>query len=74
MQPVRITATTTFTITLDLDSTSFGDYERQGLVENVKVAKKVSFHSWEESFKNPAASTQYGMMEPPDLGKFGRSE
>jgi hypothetical protein len=31
-------------------------------------------HSWEKSFSNPAASTAYGFMEPPDLGKFGRSE
>jgi len=31
-------------------------------------------HSWEQSFANPAASTAYGMMEPPDLSKFGRSE
>ena len=31
-------------------------------------------HSWEQSFANPAASTAYGFMEPPDLAKFGRSE
>lgn len=73
-KPIRITSTTTFTFTLDLDSTGFSEYQRQGVVENVKVPKTVSFHSWEQSFKNPAASAQYGMMEPPDLAKFGRSE
>jgi len=59
---------------LDLNSSGFGDYLRQGLVENVKVAKDVSFHSFEESYKNPSKSTNYGMLEPPDLAKFGRSE
>ena len=73
-KPIRITSTTTFAFTLDLDSTNFSDYLRQGVVENIKVPKTVSFHSWEQSFKNPAASAQYGMMEPPDLAKFGRSE
>lgn len=61
-------------ITLELDSREFGDYKRQGQVENVKVAKKVSFHSWAQSFKNPVASSQYGMLETPDLAKFGRSD
>jgi hypothetical protein len=31
-------------------------------------------HSWAQSFANPSASTEYGMMQPPDLSKFGRSE
>ncbi len=73
-QPIKIKSTTPQTITLELDSSGFGDYERQGLVENVKVPNTVSFHSWEQSYKNPAASTQYGFLEPPDLAKFGRSE
>jgi ubiquitin-activating enzyme E1 len=73
-KPIKIIATTVFTITLDIDSTSFGDYVRQGVVENIKVAKTVPFHSWADSFKNPAGSSQYGMLETPDLSKFGRSE
>jgi hypothetical protein len=31
-------------------------------------------HSWDKSFSNPAASTEFGMLNPPDLSKFGRSE
>jgi hypothetical protein len=31
-------------------------------------------HSWEKSFANPSASTEFGMLNPPDLSKFGRSE
>ena len=73
-KPIKITGTTTFTITLDLDSSSFSDYQRQGVVENQKVPKKVEFHSWAQSYKNPAGSSQYGMLETPDLAKFGRSE
>jgi len=69
-----ITKTTPFTFTLDLDSSSFGDYKRQGTVENVKVAKPFPMHSWEKSFANPSASTEFGMLNPPDLSKFGRSE
>lgn len=61
-------------MTLDINSTQFGDYTRQGLVENVKVPQKVAFHSFEESFKNPAASSPEGMLITPDLAKFGRSE
>jgi ubiquitin-activating enzyme E1 len=72
--PFKITATTKHTFTLDLDSSSFGDYVRQGVVENKKVAKPLEFHSWDKSFKNPAGSSQYGMLETPDLAKFGRSE
>ena len=67
-------ATTIHTFTLELDSSKFGDYTRQGLVENVKVPKKVEYHPWAQSYKNPAASSQYGMLEVPDLSKFGRCE
>jgi len=38
------------------------------------VPKKVAFHEWTQSFGNPAASSDFGMLETPDLAKFGRSE
>jgi Ubiquitin-activating enzyme E1 four-helix bundle len=44
------------------------------LVENVKVPKKVSYHSLKQSLHNPIASSQYGMLETPDLRYFGRSD
>ena len=34
----------------------------------------MSFHAWEQSFKNPVASSGEGMLALPDLAKFGRSE
>jgi ubiquitin-activating enzyme E1 len=63
-----------FSFKLLVDSTNFGAYERQGLVENVKVPKKVSYHSLKQSLHNPIASSQYGMLETPDLRYFGRSD
>jgi len=73
-EPIEILSTTVYTITLKLDSSKFTDYLRQGTIENIKVPKKVAFDSWEKSYKNPAASTAHGFIEPPDLAKFGRSE
>jgi len=72
--PYKIIKTTKHTFTLELDSTGFGDYAKQGIVENKKVAKPVQFHAWKDSFKNPAGSSQFGMLETPDLAKFGRSD
>lgn len=72
--PYKICATTKHTVTIELDSRGFSPYTRQGLVENVKMPKEVSHHSWAESFVNPVASSQFGMLETPDLSKFGRSE
>ena len=45
--PFKIIKTTKHTFTLELDSSNFGEYTRQGLVENKKVPKPVEFHSWE---------------------------
>lgn len=73
-QPIKIVDTTVYTITLDIDSTKFADYSRQGYCENVKVPKKVEFHDWATSYVNPVASTVDGMLPVPDLGKFGRSD
>ena len=72
--PFKITKTTKHTFTIDCDSSGFGEYKRQGVVENKKVAKPMEFHSWEQSYQNPAGSSQYGMLETPDLSKFGRSD
>jgi ubiquitin-activating enzyme E1 len=62
-----------YEFTLELDSTDFGEYLRQGIVENVKVPLNISFHSLSQSVQNPAASSKYGLMEP-DLRTIGRSE
>ena len=56
-EPLKILSTKKDSFVVDLNSTGFTDYSRQGVVENVKVAKKVPFHSWNQSFKNPVASS-----------------
>jgi ubiquitin-activating enzyme E1 len=73
-EPVKITVINGYSFKIDVDSTGFKPYHREGLVESVKVPKKVSFHSLAQSIKNPVASSQYGMLETPDLRFFGRSE
>ena len=55
-----------------LDSSKFGQYSRQGLVENIKVPKASSYHDLETSYKNPSASAG-GYIQDCDLRNFGRS-
>ena len=73
-EPIPIEVIDGFSFKLAIDTTKFKEYKREGLVENVKVAKKIQFHSLKESMKNPVASSQYGMLETPDLRFFGRSD
>ena len=74
LPPTEIEIIDGFSFKLKVDATGFGAYTREGLVENVKVPKKVAFHSLKQSLHNPIASTQYGMLETPDLRYFGRSD
>jgi len=73
-QPATIEVIDGFSFKLNVNTTNFTPYHRQGLVENVKVPKTVAYHSLKQSITNPAASAQYGMLETPDLRFFGRSE
>lgn len=74
LPPTQIEVVNGFSFKVKVDATKFAPYQRQGLVENVKVPKTVAFHSLEKSLHNPVASSQYGMLETPDLRFFGRSE
>lgn len=74
LQPVQIEVIDGYSFKLKVDATGFSPYVRQGLVENVKVPKQVSYHSLKQSLHNPIASSQYGMLETPDLRFFGRSD
>ena len=73
-EPVKISGCTKDSFKIELDTRGFGAYKRQGVVENIKVPKLVSFHSLKQSIENPVASSQYGMLETPDLRYFGRSD
>jgi len=63
-----------FSFQIKLDTREFGAYTRQGIVENQKVPKPASFHSLEQSYVNPVASSACGMLETPDLRNWGRSD
>lgn len=74
LPPTEIEVIDGYSFKVKVDGTGFSAYERQGLVENVKVPKKAAYHSLKQSLHNPVASSQYGMLETPDLRFFGRSE
>jgi len=74
LEPTQIQVIDGYSFKVNVDATGFSAYVREGLVENVKVPKKVSYHSLKQSIHNPVASSQYGMLETPDLRFFGRSE
>jgi len=73
-EPIQISVLGPHSFKLKLDCSSFAPYTRQGIVENVKVPKAVSYHSLAESVLKPAASAEFGCLETPDLRCFGRSE
>ena len=74
--PIEIFDTRAYSFKLRINTTNFGAYVRQGVVEDIKVPSKVAFQSLAESTPNPAAATPYGMLEPMDMNYFGmgRSE
>jgi hypothetical protein len=45
LEPTLIEVIDGFNFKLKVDATNFGAYTREGLVENIKVPKKVSYHS-----------------------------
>jgi len=63
-----------YTFKIKADSRKWGAYSRQGVIENVKVPKTVSFLSLNESRANPAKGTADGCLQTADFTKFGRSE
>ena len=73
-EPMKIVAVGKHDFTVEHNSSGYADYARQGVVEDVKVPKKVEFQTWAECFRNPAQASNFGMLETPDLAKFGRSE
>ena len=73
-EPIEITGCRAYDFKLKLDTRNFKAYTRQGIVEDKKVPKQMSFDSLEDSIQNPVASTKHGMLEMPDLKLFGRSE
>jgi ubiquitin-activating enzyme E1 len=75
-EPIEIYDTRAHSFKLKLNTTNYGTYTRQGVVEDIKVPSPISFHSLAVSAKNPAASTVEGYLQPLDMSYFGmgRSE
>jgi ubiquitin-activating enzyme E1 len=57
LPPTQIDVIDGFSFKLKVDATGFNAYTREGLVENIKVPKKVSYHSLRESLHNPIKSS-----------------
>lgn len=57
LPPTKIEVIDGFSFKLFVDTTFFGAYTREGLVENVKVPKTMSYHSLKQSIHNPVASS-----------------
>jgi len=72
--PVEIYDCRAYDFKLKLDTSKFGAYTRQGLVEDKKMPKTIEFKPLDETIKNPVACTADGMLMIPDLKLFGRSE
>jgi len=74
--PIEIFDTRAYSFKLKLDTSGFGAYTRQGVVEDVKVPQKVVFKDLVEASKDPASCTAFGFLEPLDMNYFGmgRSE
>jgi len=73
-QPFEITQVKgAYAFKIKVDTRNMGAYVRQGVVEDTKVPRTQAYHSLAVSTKNPSASSKYGMLETPDLSKFGRS-
>ncbi len=72
--PVEVEVIDGFSFKLKLDTFNFKPYQREGLVENVKMPKQFKFHSLKQSVKNPIASSAEGMLAVPDFRFFGRSD
>ena len=72
--PTKVTVIDGFSFKLDLDTTGFSAYTREGLVENIKVPKKIVFDSLKNSLHNPIKSSPDQMLITPDFRFFGRSE
>lgn len=71
--PHKIVSTGRHQFKIELDTTTFNEYEREGLVTQVKVPVMYNFRSLKDALEYPICDEQ-GILLVPDLNKFGRSE
>ena len=74
--PIEVFDCRAYSFKLKIDTSNFGQYTRQGTVEDTKVPTRVEFKSLEETTPNPGMCTEFGMLQPLDMNYFGmgRSE
>lgn len=71
-EPIPISVIDGFSFKLKLDTTGFSAYQREGLVENIKVPKKHRFQSLRDALTKPLATATDGCFITPDLAFFDR--
>lgn len=75
-QTHRITVLTPISFRLDVDSSAFSAYTREGVVEQIKVQAHIPFRSLRESFPcplGPDLPAQEKEMVNPDMYNWDRS-
>lgn len=60
IEPTRIEVVDGYKFKINIDATDFKAYTGEGIVENIKVPNKISFHSLRKSLHNPIASALDG--------------
>eukprot|EP00917_Polyrhabdina_sp_WS-2016_P025825 GHVP01055529.1.p1 GENE.GHVP01055529.1~~GHVP01055529.1.p1 ORF type:complete len:1089 (+),score=196.83 GHVP01055529.1:88-3267(+) len=69
--PARITKSSKFGFTIDLDTTKYSLYTRDGFATQVKEPKRASFDIYSDFVATP---NKHGPFPVPDMAKFGRPE
>ena len=62
-EPIQIDNVGPLSFNLKLDTSNFDQYTRQGIVQDVKVSKTVSYKSLDESIYDPAACSEEGLLQ-----------
>lgn len=70
--PIAISVIDGYSFKLKLDTTSFSEYTREGIVGEVKVPKKHKFNSLRQALIKPLESSPDQCFITPDLGFFDR--
>ncbi|EAS04669.2 ubiquitin-activating enzyme E1 (macronuclear) [Tetrahymena thermophila SB210] len=72
-QVYKVTVKSPFTFTIAQDTSKFKAYQREGIVQQVKVCEEIQFNSLQQSLNNPIAPGK-DCLEMCDFEKIGRPE
>ena len=71
LDPVEIYDCKPYSFKIRCDTREFNQYTRQGIVENVKVPKTISFKSLAEVLTDPVGASAAGFLENPSMKYMG---